>query len=300
MKFNQFNLMSYATSHKVSNVRMSHQSKREFSTHVHPFSPINQKIKDSDIKINNTPTYDVNWDEYFQSLTSIYKRLTIDQIIGILYKVTRLSSSPFCTSPSTGIDQLLTQHSEMVEYLIHKLNINFKHTGDRHLQLFTAMGHLNERVNGDHPEMSDNLPDNTRMEIFRLYNRSRRVLSKGDSSYYVEVFKQNAPLRKNIIGKDTEVGGKYSTLKNNQLFKILEFMVKNAFMNPFGSRIERLHPLKIEYHPDHILSSLAMLMRFNDQDNDSLIDLLISKLNDILLDELIKKPNNVPEFSVES
>lgn len=225
-----------------------------FITQYFGFGNSQPQINESFLTSNFDDFSSKEWNQYFKYLSENYKKLTVDDTIKILYKVVKFSKDPNVKiDKSPGLKLLIQNHPTLVEYMIHKLNIHFKETGEYHLQLFTMIGYMNHEANSEGNTVENNLSDKTKLEIFRIYNRCRRVLTKGTPDYFVEIFKQNAPLRENILSSTTQ---SKPDSKPNQLFKICEFLLKHLFMNPFTTNIEKTLPLKIHYHPNTCLSCI--------------------------------------------
>lgn len=110
--------------------------------------------------------------EYFIQLREVYKRLNIDQIIEAMYQIVipsiELTNS---TTQDSALKIFLNEHADIVEYLVHKINKNFKDSGDKHLKLFTMIGYLNYMINSENEQIEHKVPDNTKIEVIRVYNR---------------------------------------------------------------------------------------------------------------------------------
>ena len=238
-------------------------------------------------------------DHYFNDLEVNIKIYQADKIVELLHKLVHFQKEHVFD----GFDILINEHSELFEKIISKLNKEFRDTGDSHLLLFEVMWFLNSKFNFNTDNSQNKVSELWRINIFKIYNRCRRVITKGDDSYYSEIFRQNAPLRQNIFESNPnklDDGSLEKFIKDNYLFKVAEFFLKNAFMNPFGSRIEQLHPLYIKHAPTEILYWLSMLCSSSDlaKTNQSLIDLLIEKFNNWENNQLFEKSSimNFPQL----
>ena len=304
MKFRQIGKQNEFIKHQyLTNIKnTSKQYYKRFNifavrTYSQNLSINHNKIED--LNISELYKIDSNWKTYFDDLESNIKIYNANHIVELLHKIVHFQKE----NASDCFEILLKNHQNLFEQLISKINKQFRDINESHLLLFELMWYLNLKFNFNKNNQQFAISELWKINIFKIYNRCRRVLTKGDESYYSEIFKQNAPLRQNIIEKNTKQGDDSTYqrfITDNYLYKLAEFFIKNAFINPFGSRIEQLHPLYVNYNSTNILYWLAALCSTNDfsKSNQSMIDLLIDKFNQWEDKQLFEKESIIkyPQF----